>query len=225
MSERIWFDDPRHLIRSDKLLSFWPSKTQSVSERVNATSRFVIYSGILLYLIKKDTRIPIIVIVTLCILFIMYRGKIIKKYSGDDYVQSCQTPSKENPMGNVLLSDYTDKPNRLGACMYDDVQDDVQKYVDSTFPVSNTRSHSALPEYQRRAAARQFISAPVTSIPGDQTSFAEWCYGKKNRPLCRDDPSMCDPNARGAQLEMFAGLDPSGQGRGLPNSSSRMTST
>lgn len=209
MSERIWFDDPRHLIRSDKLLSFWPSKTQSVSERVNATSRFVIYSGILLYVIKKDNRIPIIVIVTLCILFIMYRGKIMKEYLPGEH-QLCQRPSKENPMGNVLLSDYTDKPNRLGACVYEDVRGDVQKYVDSTFPVSNTRSRSALPEYQRRAAARQFVSSPVTTIPGDQTSFAEWCYGKKNRPLCRDDPSMCDPNARGAQLESLAGLDLSG---------------
>lgn len=210
MSERTWFDDPRYIIRSDKLSSFWPSKTQSSEERINATSRFVIYSGILLYVIKKDNRIPILVIFTLCILFIMYKGKIIKEYlSGDDY-SVCQKPSKNNPMGNVLLSDYTDKPNRLGACLYEDVQDDVRKYVDNTFPVSNTRSRSALPEYQRRSAARQFISAPVSSIPGDQTAFAEWCYGKKNRPLCRDDPSMCDPNARGAQPESFAGLDVSG---------------
>ena len=209
MSESVWFDDPRHLVRSDKLLSFWPSKTQSSAERVNATSRFVIYSGILLYVLKKDNRIPILVIFTLSILFIMYRGKIVKEYfSGED--QLCQRPSRENPMANVLLSDYTDQPNRLGACLYEDVQDDVQKYVDNTFPISNTRSRSALPEYQRRAAARQFISAPVSSIPGDQTSFAEWCYGKKNRPLCRTDPTMCDPNARGAQPESFAGLDLSG---------------
>ena len=209
MSERVWFDDPRHLIRSDKLASFWPSKNQSVAERINATSRFVIYSGIMLYVIKNDNRFPIVVVVTLCILFIMYRGKIVREYyDGDENL--CQKPSKDNPMGNVLLSDYKDQPNRLGACMYEDVQGDVQKYVDNTFPISNTRSRSALPEYQRRAAARQFISAPVTTIPGDQTSFAEWCYGKKNRPLCRDDPSMCDPNARGAQLESLAGLDLSG---------------
>jgi len=209
MSERIWFDDPRHLIRSDKLFSFWPSKNQNSSERVNATSRFVIYSGILLYVIKKDNRIPILVIFTLCILFIMYKGKIIKEqFSGED--QLCQRPSENNPMANVLLSDYKDQPNRLGACLYENVQDDVYKYVDNTFPISNTRSRSALPEYQRRAAARQFLTAPASTILGNQTSFAEWCYGKKNRPLCRNDPSMCDPNARGAQPESFAGLDLSG---------------
>ena len=210
MSERVWFDDPRHLIRSDKLASFWPSKNQSIAERINATSRFVIYSGIMLYVVKNDNRFPIVVLVTLCILFIMYRGKIVHEYYNNGEESLCQKPTKENPMGNVLLSDYKDQPNRLGACVYENVQDDVYKYMDNTFPISNTRSRSALPEYQRRAAARQFITAPVSTIPGDQTAFAEWCYGKKNRPLCRDDASMCDPNARGAQPESFAGLDLSG---------------
>ena len=86
MSERVWFDDPRHLIRSDKLASFWPSKNQSASERINATSRFVVYSGIMLYIIKNDNRIPIIVIFTLCILFIMYKGKIVKKVTSNFFV-------------------------------------------------------------------------------------------------------------------------------------------
>ena len=31
--------------------------------------------------------------------------------------------------------------------------------------------------------------------------------------MCRDDPSACNPNARGAQLEAFGGLDPSGDMR------------
>ena len=33
---------------------------------------------------------------------------------------------------------------------------------------------------------------------------------KKNRPMCKDDPSVCNPNARGVQLGAFAGLDPNG---------------
>jgi len=31
--------------------------------------------------------------------------------------------------------------------------------------------------------------------------------------MCRDDPSQCDPNFRGVQLEAFAGLDSSGNSR------------
>ena len=212
MTERIWFDDPRHLVRPDKLVSFWPSVNQSVAERFNSTSRFIIYSSILLYAIKKDDRIIIISIITLCILFIMYKGRITTKRLEEEE-DICQRPTKDNPLANVLMSDYSDRPNRLGACSYEDVGTDVRRFLDDTIIVNNTRSRSALPEHQRRAAARQFISSPVTTIPGDQTAFAEWCYGKKNRPLCRTDGSMCDPNARGVQLEAFAGLDMSGNSR------------
>ena len=46
----------------------------------------------------------------------------------------------------------------------------------------------------------------MTSIPGDQTAFAEWLYGGKGDDFCKTDPSLCDPNARGVQLEAFSGL-------------------
>jgi hypothetical protein len=38
-------------------------------------------------------------------------------------------------------------------------------------------------------------------------------YGKKGAPMCKSDGTMCNPNARGVQLDAFAGLDPSGDKR------------
>jgi len=70
-----------------------------------------------------------------------------------------------------------------------------------------------MPEFQRNAYARQFVSGPVTSIPGDQTAFAEWLYGEKGAPMCKSEGTMCNPNARGVQLEAFGGLDPTGDKR------------
>jgi hypothetical protein len=61
--------------------------------------------------------------------------------------------------------------------------------------------------------ARQFVTAPVSRIPGDQTAFAEWCYGKKNGPICRTNPELCNPNMRGVQLEAFAGVGYDGDKR------------
>jgi hypothetical protein len=109
-------------------------------------------------------------------------------------------------MGNVLLSDYIDKPNRPPACDYSTVRKEVKYYLDDTIPYDAGRSRSAMPEFQRNAAARQFVSTSASTIPGDQTGFAEWCYGKKFAPTCRDDPSVCNPNARGVQLEALGGL-------------------
>jgi hypothetical protein len=116
-------------------------------------------------------------------------------------------------MGNVLITDYTDAPNRLEACYYPTVKPIVKSMLDDRIPYDAGRSRSALPQYQRNAAARQFVTAPVSKIPGDQTSFAEWCYGPKNGRDCRSNPELCNPNARGVQLEAFAGLDPAGDSR------------
>ena len=131
--------------------------------------------------------------------------------SGDE--MGCQMPTQDNPMGNVLMTDYTDAPNRLEACYYPTVKPIVKNYLDDRIPYDAGRSRSAHPKYQRNAAARQFITAPVSKIPGDQTGFAEWLYGPKNGRNCRSHPEMCDPNARGVQLEAFAGLDPAGDSR------------
>ena len=126
---------------------------------------------------------------------------------------SCQLPTYDNPMGNVLMNEYVDRPDRPSACEYSSVDDKVSRMLSDRIPYGPSRSRSALPEQQRNGYERQFVSMPVTNIPGDQTAFAEWLYGEKNGAICRSDPRMCDPNARGAQLEAFAGLDPNGDKR------------
>ena len=111
-------------------------------------------------------------------------------------------------MGNVLFSDYSTNPDRPGAAFYPEVRGEVRKYLDDTFPqdVADVYGH-------RNQAASRFYSMPVTTIPNDQTGFAEACYGKKFQPTCRSDPSFCNPDAHGVQLEAFAGLDSSGSQR------------
>ena len=218
----VWFYDPSILFRNSKILKFWPTSNQSVDERVNSTTRFILYVSLVIYLIKRDARVLLLALMVLGVLFILYKSNVITpednksrpSASGDfDYSPNCQLPSRNNPMANVLLNDYEDDPTRPPACYYPTVKNDVQLYMEDTIPYDAGRSRSSLPKYQQRAAARQFISMPSTTIPNHQTDFAEWCYGKKDRPMCRDDPSVCNPNMRGAQLEAFAGLDPAGDMR------------
>ena len=81
------------------------------------------------------------------------------------------------------------------------VKNEVKEYLDDTFITDSPNIYRS-----QSQASRAFYSTPSTVIPNDQTAFAEACYGAKNRPLCRSDQSACDPNARGVQLESFAGL-------------------
>src|SRR5210317_571879 len=213
---KAWFDDPQQLIRADQVTQFWPNRNQTPEDRINSASRFVIYACCVIYLIRRDPRIFVLGGTILGVLYVMYKSKMVKEgygFSVSDDGRGCQMPTVDNPMGNVLMTDYTDAPNRLEACYYPTVKPFVKSYLDDRIPYDAGRSRSALPERQRAAAARQFVTAPVSSIPGDQTAFAEWCYGSKNGPLCRTHPELCNPDARGVQLEAFGGLDPAGDSR------------
>lgn len=210
---KAWFEDPQQLIRSDQVTQFWPNQDQTPEERINAASRFIIYACCIIYITRRDPRIFVLGITVLSVLYIMYKSKMVKEGYSLTINSGCQLPTQENPMGNVLMTDYTDAPNRLEACYYTDVKQSVKNYLDDRIPYDAGRSRSALPKYQRNAAARQFVTTPVSKIPGDQTAFAEWCYGPKNGDLCRNNPQMCNPNMRGVQLEAFGGLDPAGDSR------------
>lgn len=211
----VWFSDPMELFEAKDALKFWPNAKQSGEERVNSSTRFIIYLSTILYLINRDPRIFVLAAMVIGTMYILYKSGQIKDIPGPRaaFASDCQLPSESNPMANVLLTDYVDSPNRSSACWYPTVAPAVKSLLDYTFPYDSGRSRSPLPVYQQKFGSRQFNSTPSTQIPNDQTSFAEFCYGKKFQPMCRDTPGVCDPNARGVQLEAYGGLEPDGSHR------------
>jgi len=213
------FDDPKQIVRADKVTEFWPTRVHTSAERVNATARFIIYATCILYLIRRDVRVFILGSTCLGVLYVMEMNNMIKEGKArplsvkEGYETACQLPTYDNPMANVLMSDYDGRPDRPSACDYNTVRRDVSQMLSGTIPYGPQKSRSPMPEFQRNAYARQFVTGPVSSIPGDQTAFAEWLYGEKNGPICRTDGRLCDPDARGVQLEAFGGLDSSGDMR------------
>jgi hypothetical protein len=210
----VWFKDPIELFNKSKVLQFWPSAAQTGGERINSATRFIMYLSTVLYIVNRDPRVFVLAAMVIGTMYVLYSmGHIKEAHPVGKPTADCQYPTASNPMANVLLSDYTDNPNRPPACYHPTVSAEVSSLLDDTFPYDSGRSRSPLPKYQTKFGARQFFSHPASMIPGDQTGFAEFCYGKKFRPMCRDTPGQCDPNYWGAQPEAFAGLDPSGDKR------------
>lgn len=215
------FDDPKQIIRADKVAEFWPTKDQTSAQRVNATARFVVYATCILYLIRRDIRVFILGATVLGVLFVMEKSHMIKGSAAkkraatvsEKYMGACQGPTLDNPMGNVLISDYDGRPDRPSACRYDTVRGEVNQMLSGRIPYGPQKSRSPLPDAQRNAFDRQFVTGPVTTIPGDQTAFAEWLYGSKGAPICKTDTRLCNADARGVQLEAFGGLDANGDKR------------
>jgi len=204
--ETVWFDDPMNLFAGDKLLKFWPLASQTPEERVNATTRFIIYISLALFIIKKDVRIFVLAAVAIGVLYAFYKSDMITTAfnpaqadgrKNPEFMRPVyQKPTYDNPMGNVLMSDYTEHPDRPGAAFYPNVRGQVRKFLDDSFPQDVADVYG-----RRNQAASRFYSMPVTTIPGDQTGFAEACYGKKFRPVCRDDQSACTAEGNTRQPE------------------------
>ena len=192
--------DPREVFRNDKLLEFWPTARQSSRERVSATTRFVLYASVLVYLIKRDPRIFALAILVLAILYYLWGANLIKDGKvrpaiGDGraagpFREEVYMPSFNNPMGNVLMTDYSDYPDRPSAAWYPSVRQEVDQQWSIIHPFE-----------RKRDAERNFYTTASTTIPNDQTAFAQAAYGKPFSPICKDQGGLaCDPDRPYSQI-------------------------
>jgi len=81
-------------------------------------------------------------------------------------------PTAANPFMNVLVSEYSEHPNRFPAANVDDMS--VRAELDSYFQTMFASDPGDV--FGKTQSQRAFVAAPVTTIPNDQTAFANWLY-------------------------------------------------
>lgn len=115
--------------------------------------------------------------------------------------------NKKNPLGNVLLTEIGDDPNRLSAPpafnpdVYDDINASAKKTIQYLNPgIKNTNKQLFGDLWQNydfeNSAMRPFFSTANTKVTQDQGAFAQYLYG--NMPSCKEgDAFACvKDNAR-----------------------------
>jgi len=182
--------DPKEIFDKDKILEFWPTSKQSAKDRMLSTTRFVIYATCIVYIINRDARIFALGILVLAILYYLWTSNMIKDSKIADGRMSgplrapVTMPSFDNPMGNVLLSDYRDNPDRPPAPWYPSMKTEVSQQWSQIHPFDSVRD-----------AERNFYTTANSTIPNDQTGFAEASFGRKFSPMCKDQGGRaCDPD-------------------------------
>jgi hypothetical protein len=80
-------------------------------------------------------------------------------------------PTDNNPFMNVPIDDY-DAPQNYSKAEPDCGEECQQSFYKRLFRTPD----DAL--WSRQASERQFYTMPVSSVPNEQTKFAEWLYGK-----------------------------------------------
>ena len=175
------------LFDSKKLCEFIPLKEMNNNERINAMARFLFILTILLIGIKDDINyVYLFIFGCLFLIFIdinkkkknlSEKKKINERFLSNESAIGCRRPTKNNPFMNPLLTDNYEDTQK--SCNY---TEEISKDIDNKFYKDLYLDTSNL--FNKRNHQRQFYSVPGSTIPNDQTSFANWCY--KTKKSCKE---------------------------------------
>ena len=108
-------------------------------------------------------------------------------YKVDKPVEVFQRPDAGNPFGNVLPTDYIYNPKRKPAPpsgnsnVAADIVEQAKQFVRNANPdqpdITEKLFKDLGDEYVFEQSLRHFNSTASTTIPNDQQSFSEFCYG------------------------------------------------
>lgn len=172
--------------------SFIPTPDMSLQEKLNAVTRFALYYSILLILVKQSFHYAyIFIFVALCTVAVYHTER--SKESYDTQLQDrlniknvpyhtdryAYKPTKNNPFMNVSLGDLENFPRRPAAANVraPNVRAEVHDIFNKSFPRDDMDLYGA------RSSDRQFYTMPVTTVPNDQQSFADWLYKNPQKTL------------------------------------------
>jgi hypothetical protein len=127
-----WSENPNILFNKNYIFDFFPTEDMTLSEKLNAISRTVLFITIITFFLTKNIRILIIGFMTLIAIFLYeyYYKKKEKTEEGFDYLERYQDPTSQvlqnkgiekdtdvfqlpnstNPFSNVLITDYDYNP-------------------------------------------------------------------------------------------------------------------
>ena len=78
-SERVWFSEPAELFKQKNILKFWPDSLQTSAERINSSTRFILYAASIMYVMRRDVRIIALAMMVISVIYILYKGNMIRE--------------------------------------------------------------------------------------------------------------------------------------------------
>jgi hypothetical protein len=217
MSTPFWSNDPTILFHKDYVFELWPLQRMTFESKLNAITRMVILLSILGFLFTSHWNFLFMGIITLFVLFFIYKYRKQKLVHSmlqnkEGFQNDSQTitvnpdtletllksdfykTNKKNPLGNVLLTEIHDTPNRKAAPpsfntdVYDDINKSTKKTVQFLNPdIKNTNKQlfgDLGDNYDFDWSMRNFYSMPNTRVTSDQGAFSNYLYG--NMPSAKE---------------------------------------
>lgn len=193
-----WSQDPRILI--DQATEFFPfteHDQRCTASALNSFTRFGIYLGVILALVRFEPAWLLIGLVFAVIAFgawfymdskgatregfVDTEAPIVEARDVDgayipDIIGSSPrdrtTPTAANPFMNVLVNEISENPTKQPASNVDSIA--IKNQLDDYFQTMFASDPGDT--FQHTQSQRQFVTMPSTTIPNDQESFQNWLY-------------------------------------------------
>lgn len=194
-----WSNDISILFRTDRILEFFVSDDQSISEKLNSIARFGIYISIILSLYHKEYKYLTLSILTFSITYFIYKNKNIEKFeeeiNNDDDKDIFTQPTVNNPFGNSSVMDIIDNPTKPPMVDYSTNTEKSLKIKEDIETKFNYNLYKDVGDlYGRQNSQRQYYTTPSRgNIPPDpKGEFKQWLYGSMTS--CKDNTYNCGIN-------------------------------
>ena len=195
-NDKFWIYDPYILLDKNTLLDIWPKESMTREEKLNAISKFVIFTTIIGFFLFRNLKLLFTGIITLVIIIILYYflnkkdSEFKETFSNTNlyqkYKHNYTNPNINNPLMNVLLPEIQDNNIRLPAApsynesVEKEINNSTKDIVKRNFNDENVDDklfNNLGDNFQFEQSMRQWHTMPNTSIPNNQKDFANFCYG------------------------------------------------
>ena len=219
-----WLDDPQILIeQASEFFPFTEHDRRCTASALNSFTRFGLYLGLLLALVRLELGWILIGPLFAAFsagawIFMGQHGAIREDFRAEGISREFDTkapildprdviqeyvpdvigmpqgdrsfPTAANPFMNVLLTEIGDNPYRNPAA---NVQGNaVKAELDSYFHTMFTSDPGDV--WNKTQNQRIWVAQPSTTIPNDQTGFANWLYRTPGQSCKEGNLSQCDFN-------------------------------
>lgn len=223
MAVPFWSNDPTILVNINDIQQIWPTPSMNFEGKLNAISRIVIVLSVLGFMFTMNINYILFGMITLSIIFFIFKirkNQIITEGFGSQInvipnsqkkrmdEKSIMNPitletvlrndfyptSKKNPMGNVLLTDIMDDPNRKAAApsFNVDVSEDIRRNAKKTVQYLNPGIKNVNKQlfgdlydnFEFDWCLWNFYPTANTRVTNDQGAYGQFLYG--NMPSAKE---------------------------------------
>ena len=201
-----WLDDPRVLVaEASEFFPFTEHDRRCTASALNSFTRFGAYLGVALAVVRMEMAWLLVGVFFAAFSvgawkFMEARGSVKEGFEspGLDRVFATEArildprdvineyvpdviglprdqrthPTPANPFMNVLVTEIGDNPYRAPAASV--LSEDVRAELDTYFQTMFASDPGDV--FNHTSSQRNWVAAPVTTIPNDQSAFANWLY-------------------------------------------------